>query len=57
MKKYLQLEIEKNKEMEEYLNGFETLNIPIGTQFEVRYLLGETTRQVEVYKNDEGIFI
>lgn len=43
--------------MEEYLNGFEALNIPIGTQFEVRYLLGETTRQVEVYKNDEGIFI
>jgi hypothetical protein len=41
--------------MREELNGFEAINTPIGTQFEVIYLDG-TTREVEVYKNDEGIF-
>ena len=42
--------------MNEILNGFEALNSPIGTQFEVKYLDG-TTRQIEVYKNDEGVFL
>ena len=42
--------------MEEYLNGFEALNSPIGTKFEVRYIDG-TTRQVEVVEDTEGIFL
>lgn len=41
--------------MEEYLNGFEALNSPIGTQFEVKYL-DNTTREVEVIENTEGVF-
>ena len=42
--------------MEECLNGFEALNSPIGTKFEVRYIDG-TTRQVEVVEDKEGIFL
>lgn len=42
--------------MSKNLNGFEALNAPIGTQFEVKYKKG-ITRKVEVYKDEDGVLL
>ena len=42
--------------MSKKLNGFEALNAPAGTQFEVKYKKG-TTRKVEVYEDEEGVLL